>query len=530
MTLKTSGFLRLSEIQGEFSGDNPISMSEYYRSGIYVPDISINLNIPTSSTINVSNFYGSGVSVSTFTITASTTSVNEGDSVTFTINTSDFNGTLYWTLSTSDLTDSDFTSPSNAVSSATAVLITGNTGTVDFTLNADSLTEGTESFRLNLKMGIFSGIVAQSSLITVNDTSQGSTFNLTGPASVNEGTTLTIVLNTTNVSDGTSVGYTITGITADDLSSGSLTGSFVISNNTASVALGIAQEASGNDYLIFGGIDGYISRFNLADPVTNSTFVNQIFSTNITEPLWLHFKNDGLAMYLSSDATGKTIRQFPLTDPYNPGSWTGSTNMVTRTVTPAGTVGGGTFSPIGTRFYWSDRSSGRTIYQHTLSTNWDISQMSTAPTHSWVMTHPLNPIVTGVAISTDGTKMFIASSQYNKIYAYTLPSPYNIRLGPSAPSWIAVFDLAFITPRDLKFNGTGTKMFVPRDTHIDQYNLTTAWDINTASYSSSIDVSGYDAAPNGLFVSDLVPEGNETLRLSLNNNEDFIDVTVINVE
>jgi hypothetical protein len=528
MALKTSGFLRLSEIQGEFGGDNPISMSEYYRSGIYVPDISINLNIPTSSTINVSDFYGSGASVSSFTITASTTSVNEGDSVTFTINTSDSDGTLYWTLSTSDLTNSDFTSPANAVTLGGSVLITGNTGTVDFTLNADSSTEGIESFRLTLRRDSTTGTqVAQSSLITVNDTSQGPTYDLTGPASVNEGTTLTIVLNTTNVSDGTSVGYTITGITADDLSSGSLTGSFVISNNTASVALGIAQEAAGNDYLIFGGIDGYISRFNLADPVTNSTYVNQIFTTDITEPLWLHFKNDGLAMYLSSNATGKTIRQFPLTDPYNPGSWGGSANMVTRTVTPTGTVGGGTFSPIGTRFYWSDRTS-KNIYQHTLFTNWDISQMSTGAAYTWVVNLPLNPIVTGVAISTDGTKMFIASSQYARIYAYTLPSPYNI--GPSSPAFLAYFVLAFVNPRDLKFNGTGTKMFVTRDTHIDQYNLTTAWDINTASYSSSIDVSGYDAAPNGLFVSEQAPEGNETLRLSLNNNEDFIDVTVINVE
>ena len=154
--------------------------------------------------------------------------------------------------------------------------------------------------------------------------------------------------------------------------------------------------------------------------------------------------------------------------------------------------------------------------------------MSTGAAYTWVVNLPLNPIVTGVAISTDGTKMFIASSQYARIYAYTLHSPYDI--GPSPPAFLAYFVLAFANPRDLKFNETGTKMFVTRDTHIDQYNLTTAWDINTASYSSSIDVSGYDAAPNGLFVFEQAPEGNETLRLSLNNNEDFIDVTVINVE
>lgn len=37
MTLQTSGAISLSQIQSEFGGSNPISMSEYYRDGSYVP-------------------------------------------------------------------------------------------------------------------------------------------------------------------------------------------------------------------------------------------------------------------------------------------------------------------------------------------------------------------------------------------------------------------------------------------------------------------------------------------------------------
>jgi len=37
MTLQTSGAISLSQVQSEFGGGNPISMSEYYRGGSYVP-------------------------------------------------------------------------------------------------------------------------------------------------------------------------------------------------------------------------------------------------------------------------------------------------------------------------------------------------------------------------------------------------------------------------------------------------------------------------------------------------------------
>jgi hypothetical protein len=37
MPLQTSGAISLSQVQSEFGGSNPISMSEYYRGGSYVP-------------------------------------------------------------------------------------------------------------------------------------------------------------------------------------------------------------------------------------------------------------------------------------------------------------------------------------------------------------------------------------------------------------------------------------------------------------------------------------------------------------
>lgn len=56
MTLQASGAISLANLQGEFGGANPIYLSEYYRSGGYVPSWSE--GPPYSGTISLSQFYG----------------------------------------------------------------------------------------------------------------------------------------------------------------------------------------------------------------------------------------------------------------------------------------------------------------------------------------------------------------------------------------------------------------------------------------------------------------------------------------
>jgi hypothetical protein len=56
-------------------------------------------------------------------------------------------------------------------------------------------------------------------------------------SSVDEGASVTFTLTTTNVANGTEVPYTITGISAADITSGSLTGNFTVNNNTATVTI-----------------------------------------------------------------------------------------------------------------------------------------------------------------------------------------------------------------------------------------------------------------------------------------------------
>ena len=61
MALQSSGAISLSDIQTEFGGSNPISLSEYYRGGAYTT--SNNTGVPTSGQIQMDDFYGVGKNI-----------------------------------------------------------------------------------------------------------------------------------------------------------------------------------------------------------------------------------------------------------------------------------------------------------------------------------------------------------------------------------------------------------------------------------------------------------------------------------
>lgn len=66
----------------------------------------------------------------------------------------------------------------------------------------------------------------------------------TGSTTVNEGATVRVTLDTTFVTNGTDIDYTITGISSSDLSAGALTGTFTIQNNTAFIEFTLEEDTN----------------------------------------------------------------------------------------------------------------------------------------------------------------------------------------------------------------------------------------------------------------------------------------------
>ena len=58
MALQSSGTIKISELANEFNDGTPNSLSEFYRGGARVSDISANSGVPTSGAISLSDFYG----------------------------------------------------------------------------------------------------------------------------------------------------------------------------------------------------------------------------------------------------------------------------------------------------------------------------------------------------------------------------------------------------------------------------------------------------------------------------------------
>lgn len=172
-------------------------------------------------------------------ITPSASSVNEGSAITFTVNAWEANGyTLYWTVETNS---SDFSITNGSFT------ITSNTGTFSLTPTIDKLTEGTETFTVAIRTGSISGpILATSSAITINDTSLTPTYSISTTSTIiNEGTTVIYIVTTTNLPNGTILYYSNSGSTsAADFTDGLNSGSFTVTNNTATITKTLVNDSS----------------------------------------------------------------------------------------------------------------------------------------------------------------------------------------------------------------------------------------------------------------------------------------------
>ena len=114
----------------------------------------------------------------TYTMTQDQTARDEGQTVTFTINTSGLpNGyVLYWTTKTvsGTINAADF---SDGATQGTVTLNAGGQGSIARTIANDANTEGTESFTIELREGSTSGeIVAEGDTVTISDTSLNATY------------------------------------------------------------------------------------------------------------------------------------------------------------------------------------------------------------------------------------------------------------------------------------------------------------------------------------------------------------------
>ena len=100
----------------------------------------------------------------------------------------------------------------------------------------------------------------------------------------------------------------------------------------------------------------------------------------------------------------------------------------------------------------------------------------------------------------DGTKMFIVGDNSRNVVEYSLSTAWDVATASFSQSFsVSSQDLA---PAKVRFKPDGTKMFVLGGSgdDVNEYDLSTAWDISSATYSQNFSVFSQESTPRGLFV------------------------------
>jgi len=112
----------------------------------------------------------------------------------------------------------------------------------------------------------------------------------------------------------------------------------------------------------------------------------------------------------------------------------------------------------------------------------------------------------------DGTKMFMIGAITNTVREYNLSTAWDV----SSASYLQPFG---VSSRDtfntgLFFKSDGTKMFTLGSTNknVSEHNLSSAWDISTASFSQSFNVGTQDTGPQSVFFK---PDGTKMFMIGL---------------
>jgi hypothetical protein len=200
---------------------------------------SVGTSAGLTASVNINDTSEDPLVLSYDTLTPNGATWGEGQDVIFTLDSSNIvdGTTVGYTLSGISAAD---------VTGGLTGTFTMNNNTDDVTISIvnDNLSEGLETMLMTLdaidSVGTSAGLTAS---VDINDTSQPilSYDTLTVQSQIDEGTMALFTVNTSNIVDGTTVGYTLTGIDANDIV-GNLTGTLTINTNTAQIGIAVVND------------------------------------------------------------------------------------------------------------------------------------------------------------------------------------------------------------------------------------------------------------------------------------------------
>jgi DNA-binding beta-propeller fold protein YncE len=233
-----------------------------------------------------------------------------------------------------------------------------------------------------------------------------------------------------------------------------------------------------------------ISGWDLANAVFQGSPVNWFgVSAQDGDPEGMFFKPDGTKLYIAGDNNNK-IYEYDLSTAWDIGTATYLQSNSFGTA-PRGMF----FRPDGLQLYVIDSFNISQSYVRTydLSVAWDIT--TTSIVRSWSFT--AIGAIYSVFFKSDGSKAYVLiSDTIDAVYEYDLSTAWDT----STSSLVASYSVASqdTVPKGLFFKPDGSKMYVTGDVNnsVYEYDLSTPWDVTTASFVQSETV---DSNPPAVF-------------------------------
>ena len=245
---------------------------------------------------------------------------------------------------------------------------------------------------------------------------------------------------------------------------------------------GITLEDKGSKLFIIGSTGDDVNEFRLSIPycLGSATFTDSFsVSGQETSPQSLAFSTDGTKMLIVG-LTGKDVTEYTLGTAFD---------VSTATYVDEKSVDEGTkydkpravdFNSDGTkmRILWSDKDS---VGEYVCSTGFDVSTCTyTSGADDDISGQEANAL--GMAFNSDGTKMFIAGFAGDDVNEYTLSTAYDV----STAAFVDAFSISSHEGKitGLAFDDDGSRMYIVGQggVEINTYELSGAWDVSTASH------------------------------------------------
>jgi len=318
---------------------------------------------------------------------------------------------------------------------------------------------------------------------------------------------LTSVSGTTATVDGTIVATTFTGDGSSLTGVGtfkptSVTGAtpslnvgtfnfFDSGSLTANTTVSFASVPTNANWK-YSYVNNYISNsYDLSTAVYKNAL--ESLNTQDSDPSGVFFKPDGLKMYISGFQYDK-IYEYNLSVSFDitTAVYSQDFSVASQATRPDGLF----FKPDGYVMYMIGSAPSSYIFSYNLSTAWDIS---TAVYYNGLDLQPRDSFVRAVHFKSDGTSFYRLGGQNDRVEEYTMTTAWNVSTGSYSGQSLYVGGTEG-SPNGLFINPLGTKIFIvgAGGDSVYEYTLSTAFLFSSATLTKTFGISSKLTEPQGM--------------------------------